>query len=326
MSDDEYRAHKLKRREQTRDYDIERWYETIRPLTFPTAFVEIRPEEATAMIASYGERYLSRRKPTSDEAACVVRVSEKVQTMMDRTGSSQDGFFVRLSTRSPKDAAMPTRDEYEREAARRADEDEPEDMDAACNCQMRAFFEVGMQALRVRDAAAAMELLLSSERVHTDLQDALVADALGEIKVAIRAWEPRLRQEFEFRAFVREGTLTAISQYNPYCCYPEQVAARDELCATIEEYWRTAVAPLLAPCYASYVVDVAILAGGECRVIELNPYEPQTGGGLFNWKDPDDLALLERGPLTLRLATQPRPRLQATLEVFISELPVHFTS
>ena len=85
----------------------------------------------------------------------------------------------------------------------------------------------------------------------------------------------------------------------------------------------TAVAPLLAPCYASYVVDVAILAGGECRVIELNPYEPQTGGGLFNWKDPDDLALLERGPLTLRLATQPRPRLQATLEVFISELPVH---
>ena len=27
----------------------------------------------------------------------------------------------------------------------------------------------------------------------------------------------------------------------------------------------TAVAPLLAPCYASYVVDVAILAGGECR-------------------------------------------------------------
>ena len=57
-------------------------------------------------------------------------------------------------------------------------------------------------------------------------------------------------------------------------------------------------------------------------MIELNPYEPQTGGGLFNWKDPDDLALLERGPLTLRLATQPRPRLQATLEVFISELPV----
>ena len=111
-------------------------------------------------------------------------VRRKLRAAMVEIG--EHGCFVRLSTRSPKDAAMPTREAYEREVARRADVDMPEDMDAAVNSQLRAFFEVGVHALRVRDAEAALELLLTSERVHRDLQDALLADALDEMRVAIR--------------------------------------------------------------------------------------------------------------------------------------------
>ena len=186
---------------------------------------------------------------------------------------------------------------------------------------MRAFFEVGFQSLRVHDADGAMQLLLASERVHTDLYDVLLAGSLEEMKVAIRRWEPLLRQEYEFRAFVKAGQLTAISQYNPYCFFPEQVAAHDELIATLEGFWSTRVADLLAPLYEDYVIDLAVLANGDCCVVELNPFEPQTGGGLFVWENPEDLALLERGPLTLRLAKRPPPRMQTTLEVFVSELP-----
>lgn len=141
------------------------------------------------------------------------------------------------------------------------------------------------------------------------------------MKVAIRRWEPRLRQEYEFRAFVHAGALTAISQYNPYCFYPEQVADHDELLSTLERYWRERLADVLAPQYASYVVDIAILADGECAIIELNPFEPQTSGGLFVWEDAEDLAVLKEGPLVLRLAKQPRPRMGTTLEVFLQELP-----
>lgn len=216
---------------------------------------------------------------------------------------------------------MPTREQYEREASRRADLDEPTDIDEAINSQMRAFFEVGLQSLRVPDAAAAMELLLTSERVQRDLQDASWAGALGEMKIAVRTWDQDLRQEYEFRGFVYAGQLTQISQYNPYCYYPEQVSERKHLLATLEAYWRTQVAELLAPHFDAYVIDMAILADGSCRVIELNPFEKQTGGGLFVWEDPSDLERLKHGPLTLRLATQPRPRMQTTLEVFISGLP-----
>ena len=84
------------------------------------------------------------------------------------------------------------------------------------------------------------------------------------------------------------------------------------------------VAPAAAPLYASYVVDFALLAGGEPRVIELNPFDEQTGAGLFSWERDRDA--LQRAPppgepCPLRLATQPRPRMQPTLEVLLLELP-----
>ena len=144
------------------------------------------------------------------------------------------------------------------------------------------------------------------------------------VKVALRAWEPSLRQEYEFRGFVFEGALTAISQYNDYCYLPEQVQQADHICATLERFWRERVAPAAAPLYASYVVDFALLAGGEPRVIELNPFDEQTGAGLFSWERDRDA--LQRAPppgepCPLRLATQPRPRMQPTLEVLLLELP-----
>jgi hypothetical protein len=292
---------------------------------------------------------------------------------MDSLGG---GFFVRLSSRSPKDAAMPTREAFEREVIRRTEADggSYDVMDAAINGSMRAFFEVGLQSLQVLDASAAIKLFTHSERVHRDLHDADTAGALEGMKVAIRRWEPELRQEYEFRAFVRSGKLTAISQYNPYCYYPDQVAARDAICAKLENYWQSQVKDVLSRLYSDYVIDIAILADGACRVIELNPFEPQTGGGLFGkltatntkpslthlsthlsthtpshppslwlcasvWEDEADRSILEgrasadpaagqagegngeTPTVVLRLMTAPRPRMQATLEVFIAELP-----
>ena len=76
MSDDEYRAHKLKRREQTRDYDIERWYETIRPLTFRypeqmgarRALPSARQSRSTAAYA--GGELEPRPSQTSAQVCC----------------------------------------------------------------------------------------------------------------------------------------------------------------------------------------------------------------------------------------------------------------
>jgi len=235
-----------------------------------------------------------------------------------------EGFFVRLGSRSPKDAeaAVPTREAYEAELKRSTAEDGAQGgygaADDATNAQLRAYFEVAHRALRVRTAEEAVALLCSSERVCRDVERSLASGVA--MTVCLRAWQPALRQEYEFRAFVCGDRLTHVTQYNPYVHTPQVVATRDETLATLERFWRDEIDPKLRARHDAYVVDFALLSTGDVVVVELNPFDEQTGGGLFRWEDPDDRALMERGPLGLRMATRPRPRMEATVQVFTAEL------
>jgi hypothetical protein len=114
-------------------------------------------------------------------------------------------------------------------------------------------------------------------------------------QVVVREWSPLLRQEYEFRAFVHQNKLTAITQYNQYCYYPRQVAERAHILATLTEYWEGSVRDKLVEFYENYVVDFAILEGGGVVVIELNPFDKFTGGGLFVWENTSDFKQLHEG-------------------------------
>lgn len=64
----------------------------------------------------------------------------------------------------------------------------------------------------------------------------------------LRCWDPSLRHDWEFRCFVHEGCLTAISQYNHYCVF-EQVrlaaaaAGGQALRREIVRHWARVCAP-----------------------------------------------------------------------------------
>jgi hypothetical protein len=47
------------------------------------------------------------------------------------------------------------------------------------NTSLRAYFELVLQSLRVTDGAAAVELMLNSERVFRDLIEAIAAQKIG---------------------------------------------------------------------------------------------------------------------------------------------------
>ena len=91
-----------------------------------------------------------------------------------------------------------------------------------------------------------------------------------------------------------DGELTALSQYNFYCCFNHfQDKARTEaLIERMREYWATRVKPLLQslPAYSSYIVDFGVLRtddggaevsdaevyAGEC-VLSKYEYERECG-------------------------------------------------
>lgn len=81
----------------------------------------------------------------------------------------------------------------------------------------------------------------------------------------------RRGQDQEYRCYVHEGRLNAISQYHCFSVFAalqdakELERVRDAICAFHER---------VKPCFAhlpSYVFDVVVLRDGSVQIIELNP-------------------------------------------------------
>lgn len=51
----------------------------------------------------------------------------------------------------------------------------------------------------------------------------------------------------------------------------------------MRSFWAERVAPLVAPLHETYIVDFAVLKGGDVAVIELNPFNEQTAAGARAW-------------------------------------------
>jgi len=190
-----------------------------------------------------------------------------------------------------------------------------------------------------------MSLLLSSERVFVDMNEALICLDGSELnewneQVSVRQWQDELEDQFEFRCFVRSGRLVAISQYNHYCSFPDVLNMREALHKNVVQFCHERVLPRLAGVTAydeGYIVDVGVLPDQRCVVVELNPYQPSTGACLFHWKRDaqlltdtsshsqqkdvaaDDESCVDIGSPPLRARLVPMPNLGELVELALDE-------
>jgi len=57
-------------------------------------------------------------------------------------------------------------------------------------------------------------------------------------KIVLREWEPELTTEYEFRAFIYQNKLTAISQYDHYTAYPTLEKEKVDIKLAIVSAWK----------------------------------------------------------------------------------------
>lgn len=203
-------------------------------------------------------------------------------------------FFVRLSSRSPKDAPLFM----------------PSFRPLLESCRARMFRELGdnrftrLHALQVAATLAmankagrdAVLLLHKSQRIRDDL----MRFSKGELGDDFRVWVREFRflpLEFELRAFVHARQLTAITQYNNYCFFAQLVAHKDALRAQVEAFVASVVPTIpLEHC----VLDLAFVRDNDVEddlfldssvdvgafrvmIVEVNPLAEFAGSGLFSW-------------------------------------------
>lgn len=154
---------------------------------------------------------------------------------------------------------------------------------------LHCFQTVCSELLKVSSGRDALALLVSSARVMQDISHALdQGPRTWDVSVVARAWDPKVRLEHEFRAFVAAGRLCAVTQYDDQLCHPSIAANPQCILSSIHRGFAQALPGLRAMGFAepgvAVVVDFFVPPGEEvARVVELNPFGPMTGASLFTW-------------------------------------------
>jgi len=217
---------------------------------------------------------------------------------------------VKLSSRSAKDA-LPNqvRTLYEKYAK----EDKIQETDY--NGRLIAIIKAAFDVLQVYDEKTALHMLLTSERIYSDLELALQHPELFKQSVVIRQWV-RIEVDMEWRGYVYDGKLNALSQYNYVPYFERLVKLQDTIKERISSFFYAHVQEKLAKInFKNYVIDFAVTGErfDKVYVIEINPWGPETDSALFSFKT-EELEILRKQPLTIRVRTEPHSKVKETFE------------
>ena len=127
-------------------------------------------------------------------------------------------------------------------------------------------------ALKVKNGFEAMDLLLNSERVFTDLRQSIEFSEKFNVNIIIREWNDSLKYDLEFRCFVFNNKLNAISQYD-YTFFSSELYIKSEVIKEkISSYFNQNIQNKLEK-LENYVIDFGMSSNfDEIYVIELNPF------------------------------------------------------
>ncbi len=278
----------IEKKQEHFPFDFDRWYRQLAHLSFYSEILLISPETAQSMVRYYRQRFLRRNELTQADIENIKFLKLEIEKRMEFIfrQKNANAVFVRMSNRSPKDG-IPLLKAGDSQAAMIKAIYEDTEIDSL-NEKMVRICDLQLKNLRCSNSDQVMNLLLTSERVYTDLNLALNchrADQNDEwsSSVILREWREQLRADFEFRVFVHDRKVVAISQYNPYCIYESLVQLVD---ANQEKFINDIVGFVKEACLAlelnNFIIDVAFV--NDCfKVIELNPYVTTTGAGFFHW-------------------------------------------
>ena len=163
--------------------------------------------------------------------------------------------------------------------------------------------------LIVKNGKDALNLLLTSARNHQDISDWI--NNGGKEQIALREWNNELSTDYEFRTFVYNNKITAISQYDHYGIFPHLFEEREKIEKLIHDFWEKEVKNRIN--FPYYIIDFGYI-NGKIIFIELSPFLPTIGECLYNWNGDINELKNGEGKLRIREQAQDYPNLEILLD------------
>lgn len=227
-------------------------------------------------------------------------------------------MFVKTSSRSAKDTGVyheKFRDLYRNFLQVKPIKDD--------NDKVISLLEAGTLVQKMENAKQVLQMFSISERISQDMKLALANPERYHENFVVRKWVD-LDPSMEFRGFVTNDKLNALSQYNHLGFFPHLVAEKDRIQAAICNFFYDVALPRVKSSFSAYIIDFALVksdsepSGFKIWVIELNPFLPTTDGCLFSWER--ERAILENGPFEFRYRKEKAHGAKAMLAVAWREI------
>jgi hypothetical protein len=306
---------------------VQAWYLLIADLTFRTSTLPLAVSDGRMLISIMESRW-KQQTPSTFVSADFDAFKSRVETFIDAfvvESPPNLGFFARLGSRSPKDSVL-TADlasgrfanllyecylaDYRRRDFQTKQEKIDWLHDPTSVYDILVFYRCWNGALRITNFNEMWDLFSESERIYGDIRREL-DEANPNLSIAIREWDPRVRNDLEFRAFVVNHRIVALTQYDDRLFSEDVVRNKERIEAAILRFQGEMVAPRLSVESSpmkdgQYVIDFGVILQGEdvtVVIIEINRMNMNTGGAMFDWSRDYD-QLVGRKEFEFRVASE----------------------
>ncbi|KAG2370689.1 hypothetical protein C9374_014320 [Naegleria lovaniensis] len=300
--------------------DCKNWMTQLGDHTFKTKFLSLTFNEAKAVVKEYERWFFGSSTVNEDDEETLNRLSEKIDRII-HSNTFLGSAFVKLSHRSPKDAAFRAKNyegmvhemvlEFHEKYNLEMENQENGDLKIKNNKYQSAISQICAQkCMKVTSGKEFINLMSTSYRSHVDLS--IMLQSISEsghipdempIQIVVREWTdlPIWR---EVRTFVRNRKITTMSQYFSTSYFPqvtmdEWKKIKDIIVERFDNQF-SKILPLDDCCVDFVVLN---LEQRLVKIIELNAFGDNCGPALFNWDNDADRLLMYNGPLEFRVGT-----------------------
>eukprot|EP00027_Filamoeba_sp_ATCC50430_P014116 CAMPEP_0168574356 /NCGR_PEP_ID=MMETSP0413-20121227/19032_1 /TAXON_ID=136452 /ORGANISM="Filamoeba nolandi, Strain NC-AS-23-1" /LENGTH=380 /DNA_ID=CAMNT_0008607683 /DNA_START=165 /DNA_END=1307 /DNA_ORIENTATION=- len=316
----------FKRNKYIFDFALETYYDLIKDKTPRTIFIELSADQIGALFMickKYAPQQSTEESPQINLQKLIKQVDEVIK--QEFGGNS----FVKLSTRSPKDSITGEVNDRMKSFLTVELDKAKENLKKSNNKDLTlkeyenadsvAFVKASRKCLVVHSGQEAIELFYKSSRIYEDLMKAEEHPNKFKLSIIIREWiemDPAL----EFRGFVFNHSLNAISQYCYYQFFDFLPKCKDQIQTLLTSFYDKEIKNIIP--HTNCVIDFAICKNSNnntndsnltfddpsqwrVMIIELNPFFTDTGACMFSWKNPEDVAIIKgEKPLQFRVLQQ----------------------
>lgn len=294
---------------------MEEYWEEIKDYTFASEFLPLPRDYAQDLMNAYGN-YESKGEfnglNTENLQNLAQQIDEAIIKLRNETNmKEEDGIFIRLSSRSPKDAVTEVSgltDLFDKELEWVLEREQSSGcVTGQLNQRLHACYRASTYIMCVQSGERAIELLCKSKRIQGDFVRYL-EDKSAVFNCIIREFR-KFNLHLEFRGFVYNKELTGLTQYNDTCYFPMLHAEKEQIQTIIIDAFNEMKSQIPLE---HYVCDFVLCGDNPeeytFHIIEINPFAEFAGTGLFNWTK-DKQKLMGNGEFEFRMVeTEPKAK------------------